>query len=259
MHKSQELQSLKRGLSTMELINLRGSITIAELGRQFGLARTTAERILMTLLAQGYLERDPETKAFFLTERVHALSDGYAEESQLVAAARPILIDTTRRIGWPLCLAMPMGEQMSIRVTTDPETTLGLNRRHVGSSGAMAQVSSGLAFLAFLDTPQLDAMLEMLRRSDNPDQAAAHGNRMTYLIDQARQNGYSFGVDLGRERSVAVPVMLGGRVRGALLMAFMARVMTNDAVVEKFVPELKRVAIEIERAATAAAPTLASG
>ena len=255
MHKNQELQSLKRGLCAIELINRRGSITIAELGRQFGLARTTAERVLGTLLAAGYLDRDLGTKAFFLTERVHALSDGYAEESELVAAARPIMAVTTRRIGWPLCLAMPIGEQMSIRVTTDPDTTLGLNRRHVGSSGAMGQVSSGLAFLAFLDEAQRVAMLEMLRLSDNPNQAAARdGKRMAYLIGEARRHGYSFGIDLGQERSVAVPVMLGGRVRGALLMAFMARVLTNDVVIEKFVPELKRVAAEIERAAMRSAP-----
>lgn len=251
MDKGQQLQSLKRGLNAVALINVMGSITIAELGRRLELPRTTAERVLMTLFAEGYIDRDRETKAFFLTERVHALSDGYAEESQLVTAARPIMAETTKRIGWPLCLAMPMGEHMSVRVTTDPDTTLGLNRRHIGSSGAMAQVSSGLAFLAFLDNPQREVMLEMLRLSDNPDQATVRDKRrMDYLIEETRRNGYAFGVDLGRERSVAVPIMLGGRVRGALLMAFMARVMSNEAVIQKFVPELKLVAAQIEQAAS---------
>lgn len=250
MDKGQQLQSLKRGLNAVVIINEMGSITIAELGRRLKLPRTTAERVLMTLHAEGYLDRDAETKAFFLTERVHSLSDGYAEESQLVSAAGPIMGELTHRIGWPVCLAMPLGEHMSIRVTTDPETTLGLNRRHIGTSGAMGQVSSGLAFLAFLEEPQRTVMLEMLRLSDNPDQAAVlDERRISYLFDEARKNGYTFGIDLGRERSVAVPIMLGGRVRGALLMAFMARVMSNDAVVAKFVPELKRVAREIEQAA----------
>ncbi len=260
MDKRQQLQSLKRGLNAVVLINLMGSISIAELGRRLRLPRTTAERVLMTLYAEGYLDRDPETKAFFLTSRVHALSDGYAEESELVAAARPILHETTRRIGWPLCLAMPMGEYMSIRVTTDPDTTLGLNRRHVGSIGAMALVSSGLAFLAFLDDAQRQPMFEMLKLSDNPDQAAAHDEkRMDYLLGQIRENGYAFGIDLGRERSVAVPVTLGGRVRGALLMAFMARVIGNEAIVQQFVPELKRVAAEIERVAQRASSKLPTG
>lgn len=116
LEKGQELQSLKRGLKAVALINTLGSITIAELGRQLKLPRTTAERVLMTLLAEGYVERDSGTKAFFLTAQVHALSDGYAEESQLVTAARPLMLDMTRKIGWPLCLAMPMGEYMSVRL-----------------------------------------------------------------------------------------------------------------------------------------------
>jgi IclR family mhp operon transcriptional activator len=252
LDKRQELHSLKRGLKALALVNTLGSITIAELGRRLTLPRTTAERVLMTLLAEGYLDRDPGIKAFFLTARVHALSDGYAEESQLVAAARPLMIATTRRIGWPLCLAMPMGEHMSIRITTDPETALGLNRRHVGSSGPMGMVSSGLAFLAFLDDTQRELMMEMLRRSDDPGQAAVRDTaRMAYLLDEIQANGYAFGIDAGRERSVAVPVMLGARVRGALLMPFMARVLTQDMVAQRFVPELKELTMAIEAAAQA--------
>ena len=247
MDKSQELQSLKRGLKAVALINTLGSITIAELGRRLKLPRTTAERVLMTLLAEGYVDRDPETKVFFLTAQVHALSNGYAEESQLVDAARPLLIETTRRIGWPLCLAMPRGEYMSIRATSDPETTLNLNRRHVGSAGPMALVSSGIAFLAFLDETQREIMIDMLRRSDSADQSVVRDRKqLDYVLGQAQTNGYSFGLDSGRERSVAVPVMLGGRVRGALLMAYMARVLSSEAVVAQFVPTLKDIAATIE-------------
>jgi len=248
--KAQELKSLKRGLRAMVLINTLGSITIAELARQMSLARTTAERVLMTLCAEGYIDRDADTKAFFLTAQVHALSDGYAEESHLVAAARPLMVDLTKEIGWPLCLAMPMGEYMSVRVTTDPETTLNLHRRHIGTFAPMGLVSSGMAFLAHLDDSQRGIMLDMLRRSDDPGQAAVKDEaRLDYLLAKSREDGFSFGLDYGRERSVAVPVFLGGRVRGALLMAFMARVLTNEAVEQKFVPKLKALVAAIEERA----------
>ncbi len=250
LEKKQELQSLKRGLKAVALINRRGSITIAQLGRDLSLPRTTAERILKTLSSEGYIERDVDTKAFVLTAQVHCLSDGYAEDNRLVDAAKPIMQTTTRDIGWPLCLATPLGEYMSVRVTTDPETALSLDRRHVGSAGSMGMVSSGLVFLAYLDDNQRRAMLEMLRQSDNPSQAVAHdAKRIAYLIEQIRENGYGFGLDHGRERSVAVPLMAHGRIKGALLMVFMARVLTNDMVVETFVPRLKAVAAEIERQA----------
>jgi IclR family transcriptional regulator, mhp operon transcriptional activator len=248
--KGQELQSLKRGLKAVAIINTLGSITIAELSRRLELPRTTAERVLMTLFAEGYIDRDPETKAFFLTAQVHALSDGYAEESRLVAAARPLLFETTRKIGWPLLLAMPMGEYMSVRVTSDAETTLGLNRRHIGSALPIALGSSGLVFLAFLDETQRELMVEVLRQSDLPEQSVVHDKtRFEYLIQKIRALGYGFGLDNGRERSIAVPVMLNGRVRGALLMTYMSRVLSTDAVVERYVGTLKELAAAIEQSA----------
>jgi len=247
LDKAQELKSLKRGLRTVALINDLGSITIAELGRQLKLPRTTAERVLMTLLAEGYVERDAVTKAFFLTAQVHALSDGYAEESQIVKIARPLMLELTRQIGWPLCLAMPMGEYMSVRFTTDPTTTLNLHKRHIGSAAPMALVSSGLAFLAFMDIQQREMMLEMLRRSDNPGQDAARDStRMDYILERTRIDGYSFGLDHGSERSIAIPILTNGRVRATLLMVFMARALSNTAVVEKFLPRLLELRSTIE-------------
>lgn len=252
MDKRQELQSLKRGLRTVVLINTLGSITIAELSRRLRLPRTTAERVLMTLLAEGYIERDAETKVFFLTAQVHALSDGYAEDSALAAAARPILFETTRQIGWPLILTMPMGEYMSVRVTSDPETSLGLNRRHIGSALPMALGSGGLTFLAHLDDTQRDIMVDMLRRSDLNEQAVVHDPaRFAYLMDKIRADGFGFGLDAGRERSVAVPVMLNGRVRASLLMAYMSRVLSVGQVTQEFVPKLRTMAAQIEQRAAA--------
>ncbi|WP_404479979.1 helix-turn-helix domain-containing protein [Novosphingobium sp. BL-52-GroH] len=260
MERTQELKSLKRGLRAVALINTMGSITIAELARQFQVPRTTAERVLMTLLSEGFVERDRTTKAFYLTAQVHSLSDGYAEENLLVKSARPILFETTREIGWPLCLALPLGEFMTVRLTTDSETTLNLNRRFIGTVGPMAMVSSGLAFLGFLDDRQRTIMIEMLQRSEDPLQAAAKDmDRMRYLLDNVRSTGYSFGLDLGRERSVAVPVMSGGRVRGAIFMAFMARALTNEQVISQFVPRLKDIARRIEAALDATTDRGAAG
>ena len=117
MDSDQELKSLKRGLKAMTLINTAGSITISELSRALDLPRTTAERVLMTLLSEGYVARDPQTKRFFLTDRVRALSGGYSDESWIAHVAAPMLFETTGAIGWPLCIATPAGEYIVALVT----------------------------------------------------------------------------------------------------------------------------------------------
>ncbi len=246
----QELKSLKRGLKAMLLINQQGSLAISELSRGLGLPRTTAERVLMTLLAEGFVARDAKTKRFFLTDRVRALSGGYSDDSWIAHVATPLLFETTRKIGWPLIVATASGEYMRTRLTTDPATSLSLHRRHIGSEIQMAVASSGIVHLAFLDPEQRRITLQILRESDDPLQAVARDEtRMAYALEQARHDGYSFGLDLGRERSVSVPIMEQGQIKAVLLMVFMARGLTHEQVIQDFVPRLKAMAADIERLA----------
>ena len=253
MDRDQELKSLKRGLRAMTLINSSGSIAISELSRALDLPRTTAERVIMTLLAEGFVDRDRDTKRFFLTARVRALSHGFGDEGWIAHVATPMLFETTQQIGWPLCIATPVGEYMSLRITTDPATSLRLHRRHIGSEIAMAPTSSGIVHLAFLEPEQRRIMLDVLRASSDPLQAIARdASRMDYAIGEAQTNGYSFGLDHGRERSVSVPIMAHGHITAVLLMIFMAAGLSNERVVAEFVPRLKNMAAEIERLAFAA-------
>lgn len=255
MDADQELKSLKRGLKAMILINRQGSLAISELSRTLELPRTTAERVLMTLLAEGFVDRDPQTKRFFLTERVRALSGGYSDDSWIAHVAAPLLFDLTREIGWPLCIATSVGEYMRLRLTTDPATSLSLHRRHIGMDIAMAVSSSGIVNLAFLDAEQQRIMLEILRNSDDSAQEAARDRgRIGYAIEQARREGYSFGLDLGRERSVSVPILGQGQIKAVLLMVFMARGLSHEQAVETFVPRLKAMAGKIEQLAFAEQP-----
>jgi IclR family transcriptional regulator, mhp operon transcriptional activator len=252
MNQNQELKSLKRGLRALSLVNQLGSMTITELGRTLRLPRTTAERVLVTLNTEGFLDRDPDTKRYFLSLRVRGLANGYTEQSWISHVAAPLMFEATRRFGWPLCIAIPHGEYMIVRLTTDPETSLNLNPRHIGSEAPMAHSSSGLVHLAFVDEEERRVLLEMLRKSDDPFQAVARDHdRMELALSRILENGYGFGLDYGHERSIAVPIMMHGRIKAVLLMVFMARAMTNEVAAQKFAPQLQAMAAAIEKRAAA--------
>lgn len=258
MDADQELKSLKRGLKAMILINDRGSLAISELSRGLELPRTTAERVLMTLLAEGFVDRDPQTKRFYLTDRVRALSGGYTDDSWIAHVAAPMLFDVTREIGWPLCIATAVGEYMRLRLTTDPATSLNIHRRHVGSEIAMAVSSSGIVNLAFLDPEQRRIMLDILHASDDPAQHGVHSEaHIDFAIEQARQRGYSFGLDLGRERSLSVPILHEGRIKAVLLLIFIARGLSHEDAVARYLPRLQAMAAEIAQLAFAEHPATA--
>ncbi len=257
MKEDQELRSLKRGLKALTLINQLGSSTITELSRTLGIPRTTAERVMVTLHTEGFVDRDEVTKRYFLSLRVRGLANGYSEISWITHVAKPILFEATRRIGWPLCIAIPHGEYMTVRLTTDPETSLNLNPRHIGSEAPMAHSSSGLVHLAFAEEEERRVLLDLLRKSDDPFQAVARDSkRMDFALTQIRTDGFGFGLDYGHERSIAVPIMTNGRIKAVLLMTFMARAMDNATAALKFAPQLRAMATTIEQLAFGHSPEM---
>lgn len=250
MHADQELKSLKRGLSALIMLTRQRWMTVSEAARSLGLPRSTAERIMLTLESERFIVRDRDSKRFTLAPRMAALAGAFSAEDQLVHVAGPMLFEKTREIGWPLAIAMPQGEQMSVRLTTDPATSLGLHKRHVGSEIAIAASSSGIVHLAFLEEAEREALIAMLASSADPGQALARDRRVldSHLL-AARREGYSVGHDLGKERAASVPLFENGRIRGVLLMMYIARGVSGDTLVSRFIPELKALAARIEQAA----------
>jgi IclR family mhp operon transcriptional activator len=251
MNQDQELKSLKRGLRALIALSRKRTITIAEAAAELDLPRTTAERILMTLESERFIFRDRHSKRFALAPRVLALARGFSDEDRLVEAATPILFRKTGEIGWPLAIAVASGDQMTVRVTTDSATSLGLHKRHVGSEIAMAASSSGLLHLAYLDGSERETMLNLLAASDDPAQALARNRPLllSYLAD-ARRDGFAISPDLGAERALSVPLSNGdGRVIAVLVLMYIARGVKYDALLSRYLPEMKTLAGDIEAAA----------
>ena len=252
MDSDQELRSLRRGLVALTLINQVEAMSIARLASALGLPRTSAERILNTLAADGYLERSPVDKQYRLTPKVLALSSGFSGESWITHVAAPLLNRTTEEIGWPLALAIPEGADMHLRYTTDTMTSLWLNRRRVGSTIPITRASSGIVFLAFAP-PAQGVEMRAVMRERYPDAVLDEA-----MVAQARIDGFAFSPNDTREQSVSLPIFLDGKIFAVLLMMFMSRVHTHAAVVQKYVPRLRALAATVTERVSTEAPSTAA-
>jgi IclR family mhp operon transcriptional activator len=248
MKQAPELKSLKRGLRALIMLTQHRSITISGAARQLRLPRSSAERIILTLETEGFLTRDPTSKRFSLAPRVQALGGAFSAEDRMVRVATPLLFEKTKEIGWPLVIAVAQGERMSVRVTTDPATSLWLHKRHVGSEIAIAAVSGGIIHLAFSEPAEREAAIQMLARSADPAQALARDRKaLDALIDAAIRDGHSIGTNEGAERALSVPLREHGRLRGVLVLIYMARAIDTSTLIERFAPEIKALAAAIEK------------
>lgn len=248
MNGDQELKSLKRGLKALALLNQKEIVTISELAREMNLPRTTAERILGTLASEGFVERPPKDKHYRLTAKVCSLSAGFSDESWISHVASPLLFDMTQRIGWPLAIATPFGQEMTVRLTTDPATSLWLTRRRIGASLPILQASSGLVYLAFAPEQEREEFLAILSAPDQPqDNRVADLPNFRKLLQVIAADGYAFSPDAGRERSVALPIFIDGQIRAVLLMMYMSKAISGQTVIDTFIPELKALSAEFTR------------
>ena len=244
MDADQELRSLRRGLLALTLINQADALSIARAASQLEIPRTTAERILNTLAADGYLQRSPTDKKYRLTSKVLALSSGFSGSSWITHVAAPMLNRLTEEIGWPLGIAVAEGADMHLQYTTDTMTSLWLNRRRVGASIAIPEASAGTIHLAFAGDAER-AQLRLLLERTYP-----HLVVDWLAVEQARSDGYAFPPAETREQSISLPIMLDGKLGAVLLMMFMSRVHSHAAVIDKYLARLRSLVAAIEDAAS---------
>lgn len=240
---------MKRGLKVLALLNQVETIGVSELARLLGLPRTTAERILLTLAAEGYVERVPDDRRYRLSAKVCDLAMGFSDDSWIIHVATPLLFDTTRRIGWPLAIATPRGDQMVVRVTTDPATSLWLHRRRIGSETPMLGSSSGLVWFALAPEPeqqQLRNLLATSRHSINRQRVgdAAFLESLTGPVREGRYAIQPPPTDMP-ERSISVPILVDGAMSAVLLMVYMPRALKPAIVLDVYLPMLRTLAERI--------------
>jgi IclR family transcriptional regulator, mhp operon transcriptional activator len=254
MKADQELRSLKRGLKVLALLNQTENVSITELARYLELPRTTAERILLTLVAEGYVQRVPDHKRYRLSAKVCSLSDGFSEDCWIVQIATPLLLRVTEQIGWPLAIATPAGDKMVLRATTDQATSLWLNRRRVGAETAMLNSSSGLVAYSFASGGEQEMLRQSLAMSNdrwNRERSALPAIEL--LTQPVIENGFAFQPPPNNapEQSIAFPIFVGGRYVASLLMIYMTQAMSSGTVVERYAPHLRMLATRLGAAAEA--------
>jgi len=235
------LSSLKRGLRALSLLNLRETLTASDLGTELRLPRTTARRVLDTLVEEGYAEKVPREHKYRLTPMVNMLSSGFSDESWIAHVAEPLLSKKTIEIGWPLVVATPSGDQMMVRVSTDRLTPLALDHFGVGFKTPMVHGTSGHVMLAFMSQQHRELTLQVIRSSPDPKQALAREDaRIRKMLNLVRSQGYAHIIYREYpEASVGVPIFLNGIARACLLMGYVKAAIRPAEIVEKYVPQLK--------------------
>jgi DNA-binding IclR family transcriptional regulator len=99
--------------------------------------------------------------------------------------------------------------------------------------------------LAFSDRPQSRMLLDLIYRQDAPERPSITRPDAERLIDEVRAVGFSCVQRAGQssERSsCSVPVLAGGDTLAALSVRFARSAVTQQVIMERFLPALRHAA-----------------
>ena len=244
------IRALMRGLEALQELNRHNGATVTDIAKAVKLPRTTAYRVLETLCVAGFALRDPSDDRYRLTIRVRSLSDGFDDEAWVRDIAKPLLTKLGKEVVWPLAISTLHGTSMLVRDTTDKDSPLALERYSAGFRVPVLGSSSGRVHMAFCSEEQRITLLDVLSRSERPEDKIARDKALiARILTEVRKNGWAlYDNSALAELNLAVPVFAKGRVLAGLVMRFIRSAMTPEQAVEKYIPFMKRTADEIGRA-----------
>lgn len=158
-----EASSLKRGLDILRSLNGRSTpLTVSELASQPGMSRPTAQRLLQTLAAEGFLRATSEREDAFEPE-LGCLTLGTAALSSIsdIWQRQPVLQELSRRYGVDVLAATRDGSQGVVL----EHATLGSHRPSLVGSGFQLESGALGRCLVWVQPPAVQAELVEAIRS----------------------------------------------------------------------------------------------
>jgi DNA-binding IclR family transcriptional regulator len=186
------VQSIERAFAVLTVLT-DGPIGVTEVADRADLPKSTAARMLASLVREGAVEQVPGDTRYRLGPRIDALASGLVATRSLVAVARPHLVELAASVGEVAGLSVPDGDLIHYVEQVDSDHPVGV-RDWTGARLAIHGVSSGLAVLALRPPAEIDAYLArpMERFTDrtmtDPDQLRTRLQRIV-LDGYAWTNG----------------------------------------------------------------------
>ncbi|NBX40095.1 MAG: MarR family transcriptional regulator, partial [Gammaproteobacteria bacterium] len=153
---------LLRGLELIQVLNRQGPLTTAALSQKLRLARTTVNRCLATLEAQGFVERESDSRRFKLTIKARTLSHGFDPVTERLEPVRAQLHAAATRVQWPMTVMRFRFPEMFIEDSTDRESGFAVEYFERGMTIPVLTSASGRAFLAYSSAKVRESVLDHL-------------------------------------------------------------------------------------------------
>jgi DNA-binding IclR family transcriptional regulator len=151
------VQSVERAFAVLAALT-GGPIGVTEVAERAELPKSTAARMLQSLVREGVVEQLPGDSRYRLGPRIERLAAGLGAARSVAEVARPHLAELALSIGEAAGLSVPEEQEVHYVEQVDTPNPVGV-RDWTGSRVPLHAVSSGLVFLAHRPAAAVDRYL----------------------------------------------------------------------------------------------------
>lgn len=222
---------------------------LTDIADRTGLDASTCLRLLRDLEAEGFVERDPQTKEFELGSQVYAMHHAMVAGLDLRALARPYLIRLARRFGDTAILSVAAGWESVCLDICLGDYPITANYLATGSRRPLGVGAGSLALMISMPEPAIQAVMPVIHDALERRYPAYAPQHLDDMLVRAKERGYALLVDVVVEKMSGVGVPFhspGGQPIGALSIAALTeRILGRE---EEIAEVLKAEAALIEQA-----------
>lgn len=247
--RADSIRSVERTFAILAAMNRVPMSTIESLHAVTGLPKPTLVRFLRTMVKLGYVAHSADQAGYQLTSLVTSLSSGYHGDPLVVEAARPWAVELTRRLKWPISIAVLSGPWAVVRLSTVAESPISPFHATINMELGLFSRALGKAYVAFLSDDQIENFARRVE-AEAPEEAQYVQDRAALADHMAliRKQGYAlrdFRAKPDTSNTLAVPVLLKGQVKATLGITFFRSVVRKPEEFFHFARELKAASAQI--------------
>jgi DNA-binding IclR family transcriptional regulator len=184
-------QSVEKGLAILASFGSRSRrMSLTEIAQAVGITRSSAQRMVFTLEALGYVVKDPFTRRYELANKVMEIGCNYLETNTLIDSANPFLSAMNSECDETVSLTEPCGTNM-VYVATFTSRKPIVAHMTIGSRMPMYCTSAGRAYLSGLSDEEVNELLQQSKRISFTVNTLIDVEKIFATVLEARARGFA--------------------------------------------------------------------
>ncbi len=234
--------ALEKGLDILMLLaGEKIPLTLSTICQRLERSQGEIFRMVQVLQTRGFVDQDPKTDGYFLTDLLFSMAMRQPSTQGLVEMAIPVMRNLVSDIGQSCHLALFSRGEIVVVARMESMEQLGFSVR-VGYRRPITQAVSGIMLFAFQPADVRARWLEMLE----PRLSASDMKKFIATADAVRAKGTARASSsfVSGITDLSAPILRGDRAAAALTVPFIKTTQSKGTIVE-VIEKLKSAAEQI--------------